>query len=41
VGEFDAFEELFRSHQRDVYNRIVRLTRDPAAAEDLMVGITP
>lgn len=32
AGELDAFEELFLSHQRDVYNWIVRLTRDPAAA---------
>ncbi len=34
-GEVSAFEDLFRTHQRDVYNWILCLTRDPGAAEDL------
>jgi RNA polymerase sigma factor (sigma-70 family) len=36
-GELDAFESLFRRHQSDVYGWIVRIVRDPAAAEDLTV----
>lgn len=36
-GDLDAFEALFRQHQREVYGWIVRLVRDPAAAEDLTV----
>jgi RNA polymerase sigma-70 factor (ECF subfamily) len=36
-GDLDAFEALFRRHQREVYGWIVRLVRDPAAAEDLTV----
>jgi RNA polymerase sigma-70 factor (ECF subfamily) len=36
-GDLDAFEALFREYQRDVYGWIVRLVRDPAAAEDLTV----
>jgi RNA polymerase sigma factor (sigma-70 family) len=34
-GDQAAFEALFREHQREVYAWIVRLVRDPAAAEDL------
>jgi RNA polymerase sigma factor (sigma-70 family) len=34
-GDLEAFEELFRVHQREVYGWIVRIVRDPAAAEDL------
>src|SRR6266436_9868113 len=34
-GDLDAFEALFRSHQNEVYGWIVRIVRDPAAAEDL------
>jgi RNA polymerase sigma-70 factor (ECF subfamily) len=34
-GDLDAFEELFRAHQREVYSWIVRIVRDPSAAEDL------
>jgi RNA polymerase sigma factor (sigma-70 family) len=34
-GDLDAFETLFRTHQREVYGWIVRIVRDPAAAEDL------
>lgn len=33
----DAFEWLFRTHQRAVYGWIVRLVRDRAAAEELTV----
>jgi RNA polymerase sigma-70 factor (ECF subfamily) len=36
-GDLDAFESLFRLHQRGVYNWIVRVVRNPAAAEDLVV----
>jgi RNA polymerase sigma-70 factor (ECF subfamily) len=36
-GDIDAFETLFRQYQRDVYGWIVRLVRDPGAAEDLTV----
>lgn len=32
-----AFEALFRQHQRAVYGWILRIVRDPAAAEDLTV----
>jgi RNA polymerase sigma factor (sigma-70 family) len=34
-GDLDAFEALFRLHQSEVYGWIVRIVRDPAAAEDL------
>jgi RNA polymerase sigma-70 factor (ECF subfamily) len=37
AGEPDAFEALFQQFQRDVYGWIVRIVRDPAAAEDLTV----
>lgn len=36
-GDLAAFETLFRQHQREVYGWIVRLVRNPAAAEDLTV----
>lgn len=36
-GDLDAFEALFRTHQREVYGWIVRIVRDPSAAEDLTV----
>lgn len=36
-GELDAFEELFRQFQREVYAWIVRIVRDRGAAEDLTV----
>jgi RNA polymerase sigma factor (sigma-70 family) len=36
-GDLEAFEELFRRHQSEVYGWIVRIVRDPAAAEDLTV----
>lgn len=36
-GDPEAFEALFRRFQRDVYGWIVRIVRDPAAAEELTV----
>lgn len=36
-GDMDAFETLFRQHQHAVYGWILRITRNPAAAEDLTV----
>ena len=36
-GDMDAFETLFRMHQRAVYGWILRMVRDPATAEDLTV----
>ena len=36
-GDVDAFEELFRLHQRAVYGWILRIVRNPPAAEDLTV----
>jgi RNA polymerase sigma-70 factor (ECF subfamily) len=36
-GDADAFEAIFRQHQAEVYRWIVRLVRDPAAAEDLTI----
>jgi RNA polymerase sigma-70 factor, ECF subfamily len=36
-GDLDAFETLFRLYQSEVYGWIVRIVRDPAAAEDLTV----
>jgi len=37
LGDLDAFEALFREHQRSVYGWILRIVRDPAAAEDLTI----
>src|SRR5262245_12807818 len=37
AGDLDAFEALFREHQRNVYRWIVRFVRDPAAAEDVAI----
>jgi RNA polymerase sigma factor (sigma-70 family) len=34
-GDTQAFETLFRGHQGEVYGWIVRIVRDPGAAEDL------
>jgi RNA polymerase sigma-70 factor (ECF subfamily) len=39
AGDQAAFESLFREHQREVYCWIVRLVRDPAAAEDLTIEV--
>jgi RNA polymerase sigma-70 factor (ECF subfamily) len=36
-GDSDAFEALFRLHQRAVYIWILRIVRNPSAAEDLTV----
>src|ERR1035441_3066894 len=36
-GDLDAFEALFRMHQRAVYGWILRIVRDTGAAEDLTV----
>jgi RNA polymerase sigma-70 factor (ECF subfamily) len=36
-GDLDAFEALFQQYQGAVYGWIVRIVRDPAAAEDLTV----
>jgi RNA polymerase sigma-70 factor (ECF subfamily) len=36
-GEAEAFESLFRRFERDVYSWILRIVRDPPAAEDVLV----
>ncbi|MGP8270320.1 MAG: RNA polymerase sigma factor [Terracidiphilus sp.] len=36
-GSIDAFETLFRLHQRAVYGWILRIVRNPATAEELTV----
>jgi RNA polymerase sigma-70 factor (ECF subfamily) len=36
-GDVDAFEALFRRHQRAVHGWILRIVRNPAAAEELTV----
>ena len=36
-GNAAAFETLFHQHQRAVYGWILRITRNPAAAEDLTI----
>lgn len=38
-GDLDAFEELFRQHQREVFRWIIRIVRDTAAAEDLTLEV--
>jgi RNA polymerase sigma-70 factor (ECF subfamily) len=37
AGDLDAFEELFRQHQKAVYAWTVRIVRDSGIAEDLTV----
>ena len=37
AGDLEAFETLFRQFQGEVYGWILRIVRDPAAAEDLTV----
>jgi RNA polymerase sigma factor (sigma-70 family) len=36
-GDAYAFETLFRMHQRSVYGWVLRIVRDPGAAEDVTV----
>jgi RNA polymerase sigma factor (sigma-70 family) len=36
-GDEVAFETLFRMHQRSVYGWVLRIVRDPSAAEDVTV----
>jgi RNA polymerase sigma-70 factor, ECF subfamily len=36
-GDLEAFEALFRQFQKEVFGWIVRIVRDPSAAEDLTV----
>ena len=36
-GDRDAFEALFRQFEREVYRWIVRIVREPGAAEDALV----
>ena len=36
-GDVDAFEIVFRQYQNEVYGWIVRMVRNPAAAEDLTI----
>jgi RNA polymerase sigma-70 factor, ECF subfamily len=37
AGDLEAFEALFRQHQKEVYVWIVRIVRDSGIAEDLTV----
>ena len=37
AGDLEAFEALFRQHQKEVYAWIVRIVRDSGIAEDLTV----
>lgn len=37
AGDLEAFEVLFREHQKEVYRWTVRIVRDTAAAEELTV----
>ena len=37
LGNLEAFEALFRQFQREVYGWILRIVREPAAAEELTV----
>src|SRR5581483_9305639 len=36
-GEVEAFETLFRTHQRLVFGWVLRIVRDPSAAEDVTI----
>ena len=36
-GDVDAFETLFRMHQRAVQSWVLRIVRDPSAAEDVTI----
>jgi RNA polymerase sigma-70 factor (ECF subfamily) len=37
LGDADAFEAIFRQHQRATYGWILRIVRNPATAEELTV----
>jgi DNA-directed RNA polymerase specialized sigma24 family protein len=37
AGDLEAFEALFRAHQKEVYGWVVRIVRDTGIAEDLTV----
>jgi RNA polymerase sigma-70 factor (ECF subfamily) len=37
AGDLEAFEALFRAHQKEVYAWVVRIVRDHGIAEDLTV----
>src|SRR5205085_9297962 len=37
AGDLEAFEALFREHQKEVYRWAVRIVRDTGIAEDLTV----
>ena len=37
TGDVEAFEILFQQYQKDVYGWIVRIVRNPTAAEELTV----
>ena len=37
AGDLEAFEALFRQHQREIYAWILRIVRDTGIAEDLTV----
>ena len=36
-GDVDAFETLFRMHQRAVQGWVLRIVREPSAAEDMTI----
>ena len=36
-GDIDAFETIFRQGQSDIYRWLLRMVRNPATAEDLLV----
>ena len=36
-GDGDAFETLFRTHQRPVFGWVLRIVREPGAAEDVTI----
>src|SRR5579863_10041481 len=36
-GDVDAFETLFRTHQRSVFTWVLRIVREPGAAEDVTI----
>jgi RNA polymerase sigma-70 factor (ECF subfamily) len=38
-GDLEAFERLFQQHHAEVHRWLVRLVRDPGAAEDLTVEV--